>query len=56
MTVLRTGRQKAVLAEIDMEEPLYSRPAVVGGAMYLASARHLYLIKTPDAPRRARSR
>jgi hypothetical protein len=29
-----------------MAEPLYSRPALVGDAMYLATARHLYLIQS----------
>ena len=44
MTVLRAGRQKEVLAEIQMDAPLYSRPAVVGDALYLATANRLYLI------------
>jgi outer membrane protein assembly factor BamB len=44
MTVLRAGRQKQVLAEITMDAPLYSRPAAVGDALYLASANRLYLI------------
>jgi outer membrane protein assembly factor BamB len=44
MTVLRAGRRKEVLAEIEMDAPLYSRPAVVGDALYLATARRLYLI------------
>jgi hypothetical protein len=44
MTVLRAGRRKEVLAQIDMEAPLYSRPALVGDTLYLATARRLYLI------------
>jgi outer membrane protein assembly factor BamB len=44
VTVLRTGRQKEVLAEIEMGAPLYSRPALVGDALYLATAKRLYLI------------
>jgi HEAT repeat protein/outer membrane protein assembly factor BamB len=44
MTVLSAGRQKEVLAEIEMDAALYSRPTVVGDAMYLATARRLYLI------------
>jgi outer membrane protein assembly factor BamB len=44
MTVLRAGRRKEVLAQIEMGAPLYSRPAQVGDALYLASARRLYLI------------
>jgi outer membrane protein assembly factor BamB len=45
MTVLRAGRQKGVLGTVEMEEPLYSRGAVVGDAIYLATGRGLYLIR-----------
>ncbi|MGE5198149.1 MAG: PQQ-binding-like beta-propeller repeat protein, partial [Rhodospirillaceae bacterium] len=44
MTVLRAGRQKQVLAQIDMDAPLYSPPALAGDALYLATANRLYLI------------
>jgi outer membrane protein assembly factor BamB len=44
MTVLRTGRRKEVLAQIEMDAPLYSPPALIGDALYLATARRLYLI------------
>jgi hypothetical protein len=44
MTVLRAGRRMEVLAQIDMDSPLYSAPAVVGDALYLATAKRLYLI------------
>jgi outer membrane protein assembly factor BamB/HEAT repeat protein len=44
MTVLRAGRRKELLAQIEMDAPLYSRPAVIGDALYLATARRLYLI------------
>lgn len=44
MTVLRAGRKKEVLAQIEMDAPLYSRPAVIGDALYLATANRLYLI------------
>ena len=44
MTVLRAGRQKELLGQIEMDAPLYSRPAVNGDALYLATARRLYLI------------
>ena len=46
MTVLRAGREKKVLAEIEMDAPLYTRPALVGDALYLATANRLYLIAT----------
>jgi hypothetical protein len=44
MTVLRAGRRKELLAQIEMGAPLYTRPALVGAALYLATARQLYLI------------
>jgi outer membrane protein assembly factor BamB/HEAT repeat protein len=44
MTVLRAGRREELLAQIEMDAPLYSRPAVIGDALYLATARRLYLI------------
>ena len=44
MTVLRAGRTKELLAEIEMDAPIYTRPAVAGDALYLATSRRLYLI------------
>jgi HEAT repeat protein/outer membrane protein assembly factor BamB len=44
MTVLRAGRRKQLLAQIEMDAPLYSPPALVGNALYLATANRLYLI------------
>jgi HEAT repeat protein/outer membrane protein assembly factor BamB len=44
MTVLRAGRRKELLAQIEMDAPLYSRPALVGDGLFLATARRLYLI------------
>jgi outer membrane protein assembly factor BamB len=44
MTVLRADRRKQVLAQIEMPAALYSRPAVVGDAMYVATANRLYRI------------
>jgi outer membrane protein assembly factor BamB len=44
MTVLRAGRRKELLAQIEMDAPLYSPPAQVGDALYLATAQRLYLI------------
>jgi outer membrane protein assembly factor BamB/HEAT repeat protein len=46
MTVLRAGRQKELLGQIEMDAPLYSRPTVVGDSLYLATANRLYLIVT----------
>ena len=44
MTVLRAGRRKELLAQIEMDAPLYSRPAVVGDALYLATANRFSVI------------
>lgn len=44
MTVLRAGRQKEVLSQIKLDAPIYSRPALAGDALYLATARRLYHI------------
>jgi len=44
MTVLRAGRRKEVLAQIEMDAPLYAPPALVGDALYLATVNRLYLI------------
>ena len=44
MSVLRAGRRKQLLAEIAMDSALYSPPAPIGDALYLATSRRLYLI------------
>jgi outer membrane protein assembly factor BamB/HEAT repeat protein len=50
-TVLRAGRRKEVLAQIEMDAPIYSPPAVVGDALYLATGNRLYLIAAPATAR-----
>jgi outer membrane protein assembly factor BamB len=45
MTVMRTGRRKEELARIEMDAPLYSRPAVAGDAFLLATSKRLYRIE-----------
>jgi outer membrane protein assembly factor BamB len=44
MIVLRAGRRKQLLGQIEMDAALYSPPAPVGDALYLATANRLYLI------------
>ena len=44
MTILRAGRQKELLGQIEMDAPIYSPPAVLGDALYLVTAKRLYLI------------
>jgi outer membrane protein assembly factor BamB len=48
MTVLRAGRRKQLLGQIEMNAPLYTPPALIGDALYLATANRLYLIATVD--------
>ncbi|MCX6874285.1 MAG: PQQ-binding-like beta-propeller repeat protein [Verrucomicrobia bacterium] len=44
MTVLKTGRRKVQLAKITMNAPLYARPALVGNALWVVTAKRLYHI------------
>jgi outer membrane protein assembly factor BamB/HEAT repeat protein len=44
MTVLRAGRRKEVVAEIEMDAPIYAAPAVVSDGLFLATANRLYRI------------
>jgi outer membrane protein assembly factor BamB/HEAT repeat protein len=55
MTVLCAGRQKQLLAGIEMDAPLYSRPAQIGDALYLATANQLYFIATNGSNRVSRA-
>jgi outer membrane protein assembly factor BamB len=55
MTVLRAGRREQLLARIEMDAPLYSRPAQVGDALYLATANRLYFIAANGSNRVSRA-
>jgi outer membrane protein assembly factor BamB len=44
MTVLRAGRDKELLGQVEMDAPLYSAAAPVGDSLYLATAKRLYRI------------
>ena len=46
MTILRTGRRKELLGEIEMDGALYSLPSLVGDALWLTTSKRLYLIAT----------
>ncbi len=46
MTILRTGRRKELLGEIEMDGPLYSLPSLVGDALWVTTSKRLYLIQT----------
>jgi outer membrane protein assembly factor BamB len=51
MTVLRAGRRKQLLGQIEMDAPLYSPPAPIGDALYLATANRLYFIAASPDPK-----
>jgi hypothetical protein len=46
MTILRTGRKKELLGEIEMDGALYSLPSLIGDALWLTTSKRLYLIAT----------
>jgi outer membrane protein assembly factor BamB len=48
VTVLGLGREKKVLAEIDMEEPLWGAPCAVDGVLYLSTSRRVFAIAEPS--------
>ncbi len=50
MTVLRAGRRKQLLGQIEMDAPLYSPPVPIGDALYLATAKRLYFIAASVDP------
>ena len=45
MTVLRTGRRKQLLGQTLMDAAIYSPPAPMGDALYLATAIRLYFVR-----------
>ena len=51
MSVLRAGRRKQLLGQIEMDAPIYSPPAPIGDALYLATANRLYLIAASLDPK-----
>ena len=51
MTVLRAGRRKQLLGGIEMNAPLYTPPALIGDALYVATGNRLYLIATTLDPK-----
>ena len=51
MVVLRAGRRKEVLGQSYLDAPIYSSPAVIGDALYLATAKQLYLIAAKPDPK-----
>lgn len=55
VTVLRAGRVKQLVTRIEMDAPLYSRPALAGNALYVATARRLTRVAlSPAQPQESR--
>jgi len=48
LTIMATGRQKKLLAEIEFNSPVYSSPVFTNGVLYVGTQSHLYAI-APDA-------
>jgi outer membrane protein assembly factor BamB len=47
--VLAAGRDKRVLAEINLGSPSYTTPVVANGVLYVTSQRWLYAVQAPSA-------
>ena len=48
LTVLRAGKQKKVIAEVEFEGPIYSSPIVANGTVYVATPTHLFAISSAE--------
>ncbi len=48
MTVARTGRDKKILGQVNMNASIYAAPAVADGVMYVVTSRDLYAIAASD--------
>ena len=44
LTVLAAGKEKKVMAEVELPAPIYSTPVVANGVLYIATQTHLYAI------------
>jgi outer membrane protein assembly factor BamB len=50
ITVFRLGRDKEILAEINMGNSVYSTPIAVGDTLYIANKSHLFAIRAGAKP------
>ncbi len=48
LTIMATGKEKKLLAEVEFNAPIYSSPVFANGTLYIATQSHLYAI-APDA-------
>ena len=44
LTILSAGREKNVIGQIDMKDPIYATPIVAEGAIYINTSTNLYAV------------
>ena len=50
ITVFTLGKEKEILAEINMGNSVYSTPIVAGDTLYIANKSHLFAIRAGATP------
>ena len=50
ISVFKLGREKELLAEVNMGNSVYSTPIVAGGTLYIANKSHLFAIRAGAKP------
>ena len=48
LTILAAGREKKLIASIDMKDPIYSTPIAANGVLYVATQSQLYALEKKD--------
>jgi outer membrane protein assembly factor BamB len=48
LTVFKHGKEKEIIAEIDMKNSIYSSPIVANNTLYLVNKTHLFAVKAKD--------
>ena len=45
LTILKAGKEKELIGEIDMMSPIYSSPVAANGVLYVQTHTHLFALK-----------